>query len=135
MMRKYCLLTILACLFIISSSSLVQAKVYNCSVAESTGVIGLDMIVGKEPVPIVRSVFENGPADIAGFKKGDRIVAIDNIPTYNRSSQEIDVAISDIPGTKIEFSIIRNGQLYNLNATVTPLHNTNNQLQELFALH
>lgn len=134
-MRKYCLLTILSCLLIICSTNLTQAKQLNCSIEESTGVIGLDMIIGKEPVPIVRSVFNNGPADIAGFKEGDKIVAIDNIPTYNRSSIEIDEAISDIPGTKVAFSIIRNGQLYNLTTTVTPLHQTNNTLQELFALY
>lgn len=73
-MRKYYLLAILACLFIIFTPCMANAEQFNCSIAESTGVIGLDMIIGKEPVPIVRSVFENGPADIAGFKKATELL-------------------------------------------------------------
>lgn len=85
----------------------VSAEVLRASISKSTGIVGLDMLIGQEPIPIVRQVFPGTPADKSGFQPGDRILEINNTPTYYLSSLDIDIAISDIPGEQIKFKVLR----------------------------
>jgi len=108
-------------------------EVLKATISESTGVIGLDMAIGKEPVPIVENVFPDSPCFKAGLKAGDKIISIDNRFTYGLTMDEVDCAISDIPGTKVNFTVIRNKITLHFNVTVEPLHKTTKQLQKFFS--
>lgn len=105
------------------------------NIVDSTGIIGIDMSIGSEPVPIINSVFQGGPAYRAGIHKGDRIVAIDSKPTYGLGSSQIDTAISDIPGTIVHFTILRNQQIYEIDVTVLPAHQASRFIQQQFEFH
>ena len=62
----------------------------------------------QQPVPpIIGKVIENNPAALAGIKKDDRIIAIDNIKM--NSWQEVADYIRVKPGEKLRFKIERNG--------------------------
>lgn len=112
-----------------------NAEILKASVSDSTGVVGLDMIVGKEPVPVINDVFGQSPAQKAGMKAGDRIVAIDNKATYGLNRQQVDYAISDIPGTVVNFTVIRGQKMLNFEVMVVPVHVTPLSLQNQYLFY
>jgi regulator of sigma E protease len=66
--------------------------------------------------PVVQSVAPGGPADQAGIRRGDRIVAVDGeaLESWPRFVE----AIQTRPGTQVELTLLRDGgELYR---TVTP---------------
>jgi carboxyl-terminal processing protease len=58
----------------------------------------------------VTEVFQDLPADKAGIKIGDQIVAVDNKDTKNKSSDEVDYVLRGATGTTVELSLRRPGQ-------------------------
>jgi C-terminal processing protease CtpA/Prc len=126
---KALIIALMICFCIINVGN---AKTLIANVTDSTGVVGIDMLIGAEAVPVINTVFSGSPAQEAGIIKGDRIVAIDNKPTYGLSSAEVDSAISDIPGTVVHFTILRNQQIYDFNVEVVPVHKTTSYIQQQF---
>ena len=121
-MIKYFIITILGLLVILIAQPASNAEVLQAQVSDSTGIVGLDMAIGAEPVPVIMNVFPGTPASKAGIRPGDRIVAIDNSPAYGLNIQQVDIAIPDIPGEKVTLSILRNNQYINFELEVAPLH-------------
>jgi carboxyl-terminal processing protease len=50
------------------------------------------------------------PADSAGIRPGDRIVAIDSKPTHGLSMEEVQGALRGAPGTRVKLSLERDAQ-------------------------
>ena len=131
-MNKVYYLAILVCLIMILGLNSAKAELLMASVADSTGVVGIDISVGATPVPVIKEVFKDGPAFLSGLKAGDIILMINNIPTQGLSSEQVDYAISDIPGTIIMFRVLRKNQLLNYQVKVMPLHKTSSNIQKYF---
>lgn len=75
--------------------------------------------------PQVPSVVPNQPADRAGVKAGDSVLAVDHQPVV--FSQQLKEAIEKKAGVPIVLSVLRNGQ--RLEITVTPMpERTGNQV-------
>jgi regulator of sigma E protease len=72
-------------------------------------------VIGKpeiEPTTVIGSVLEGGPADLAGLKEGDKIIAIDGKPV-NRFVGQLNSVVWNImrsEGETIDFLVERNGQ-------------------------
>lgn len=58
----------------------------------------------------VTEIFQGLPADKAGVKIGDQIVAVDNKDTKNKSTDEVDYIMRGATGTTIELTLRRPGQ-------------------------
>ena len=58
----------------------------------------------------VTEIFQGLPADKAGIKIGDQIVAVDNKDTKNKSSDEVDYVLRGATGTTAELTLRRPGQ-------------------------
>ena len=131
-MKKLLLKVLLTMLFLNLPFNLGTCKVLKATISESSGIVGMEMIIGKEPAPIIDKVFPGGACAKAGMKPGDKIISIDNKSTYGLSINEVDSAISNVPGTKILFKVIRNSQTINFSVIVQPLHEVSQQLQVYF---
>ncbi len=69
----------------------------------------INMVSGKDLTPaVVNEVQENSPAFIAGMKKNDKIVSIDNKKV--ESILEVSTFINTSTSETIEFLVLRNGQ-------------------------
>ena len=64
----------------------------------------------QDQPPYVIEVFRGSPAESAGVKPGDQIMAVDNQSTNGRSLTEIVTAIRGNTGTKVVLSVARGGQ-------------------------
>lgn len=74
--------------------------------------IGITFSVSKEAkYPIIQSVISKSPAEKAGLKAGDYIVAVDDISTKNLTSDKIVAMVTGKKGTKVKLSINRNNSL------------------------
>ena len=62
----------------------------------------------------------DSPAAGAGFQAGDRVVAVDDVPTAGMRLHEITQAMEGAPGTSVKLVALRNGsrQTYTLTRTV-----------------
>ncbi|MBV1906753.1 MAG: trypsin-like peptidase domain-containing protein [Pseudomonadales bacterium] len=65
---------------------------------------------------IVTKVILNGPAQIAGLIRGDRIITINNQPVVNPRVVTQQIALTE-PGTPVSLVIMRNGEKLELQAT------------------
>ncbi len=92
------------------------------------GYIGIDgqdvnpmtsRLIGSdhEGAIIVLGVAPGGPADVAGFKKGDVILSIDDKKVAGRQSV-MDIVADLRPGTKVNLDILREGESQTLLVTV-----------------
>lgn len=68
----------------------------------------------------VEAVAKGSPADIAGLKPGDIIVAIDGVQLES-ASKTLDMIAETEPGTKLVIEVSRDGQSLSINATVAEL--------------
>ncbi|MEP6925264.1 MAG: DegQ family serine endoprotease [Pyrinomonadaceae bacterium] len=67
---------------------------------------------------IINSVRQGSPADKAGVKQGDVVVAINNVPVTDNNELRNRVAQS-APGSQINLTVLRDGKEQNLTATLT----------------
>lgn len=77
---------------------------------------GLGLMIGPQVSPVVNSVAEGRPADQAGIREGDRIVAIDGEPV--EFFRDIESRISGRPGEAVTVSIVRGGEPQDVDLTV-----------------
>jgi len=69
-----------------------------------------------KPQAILGKIFNEGPADLGGLKKGDKILKINNI-NIDDASMFIKI-IGDSPNKKLDLVILRSGKV--LNYSITP---------------
>jgi carboxyl-terminal processing protease len=82
-----------------------------------TGVVGLYAENKAEQV-VISIVFPNGPADNAGLRVGDVILAIDGINLdKDADSSETGLMIRGLPGTTVHLKILRDSQVLEYDLT------------------
>lgn len=73
--------------------------------------IGVRMSKPSQPeAPVVVEVFQNSPASRAGLRAGDRVTAVDGVPTAGRSLTEIVSGIRGAQGSALALSVARGDQ-------------------------
>lgn len=81
--------------------------------AVAARLLGIDHVSGI----IVLSIAEGGPADKAGLKEKDVIVAIDGNKVIN--SQSVMEMVTELrPGTTVDFDVLRDGKTVTLPVTI-----------------
>jgi putative serine protease PepD len=92
------------------------------------GVSPKDAVVpdgaAKRPAALLTSVAGGAPADKAGLRPGDAIIAIDGEPVDGALSLVAQVRERSV-GEKVALTILRNGQRSNINATLASRPTTN----------
>jgi carboxyl-terminal processing protease len=73
------------------------------------GGIGVEVDFRDEYVIVIAPI-EGSPAERAGVRSGDRIVAIDNVPVRGKSSEDLVKKMRGAPGTKVVLTIRRPGR-------------------------
>ncbi len=73
------------------------------------GGIGVEVDFSDGAVTVIAPI-EGSPAERAGVRSGDRIVAIDNVPVKGKSSEELVRSMRGLPGTKVIISVKREGE-------------------------
>ncbi len=76
--------------------------------------IGADIRLIDE-VPTVVAPYLDAPAQKAGLKAGDKIIAIDGKDTKGKTTDEVSAFLKGYPGTEVELTISRPGQNKPLN--------------------
>ena len=83
--------------------------------------INLDNSEGEDKT-VLSGIFENSPAEAAGLKKGDVLVALNGIPYTRDNEKELyDVYKNSKPGQTITFEVDRSGQQQEIDVTLARL--------------
>jgi regulator of sigma E protease len=72
----------------------------------------------EETAPVIAAVMNGFPAQAAGIKEGDRVVAIDGQPIYTWS--QMTAIVKENPNRPLRFEIDRNGHIMTLFVTPVP---------------
>lgn len=97
------------------------------------GVVGLDLVIKNGEFPLVQNVFKGSPADRSGLRTGDILLAVDGVSTLGKSRDEVDLQISDVPGTPVHFDVNRNGVVMQFGLTVVSLASMTQALRQYYA--
>lgn len=97
-----------------------SGKLSNASVGEIGMIAGY--IPSEKKVRIVRVVPE-GPAEAAGLKTGDELLAVDGVDLTRQGYRMLRRMFEGEIGTKVKIVISRGGQLKRLEVERKPLHN------------
>ena len=101
--------------------------------SSAPGIVGMNLEIRSGQPVTVLAVYANTPAQRAGIKPGDKIVAINHWPTMGLSKEQVDDAIPDTPGEPVHFMVFRNGHTYNVTCLVQSLDDVSNQqVHQLF---
>src|SRR5690606_31137230 len=82
------------------------------------GGIGVEVDFRDEYVMIIAPI-EGSPADAAGIRSGDRIIAIDNTSVRGKSSDQLVRLMRGAPGTRVVLTVRRPGSDNRLYCTLT----------------
>lgn len=82
---------------------------FNVQATSSFGIIGVKFVLSLGKPPVINRVFPGTPAYTVGMQKDDAIVAVDGVPTFGLSKEEVYDLIIGSPGTKVNVSIMRSG--------------------------
>jgi S1-C subfamily serine protease len=110
-------------------------ETYREALPETTekGVVGLDMLIEPNHYPVIQNVFKGTPAQVAGLRVGDTILAINGVRVVNKTLREVDLLISDIPGELVNLIILRNGKPKKYSLTVMSLGQADPEVRNSFA--
>lgn len=73
------------------------------------GIIGVKFVLTPGRPPIINRVFMGTPAAKVGLAPDDAIIAVDGVPTFGLTKEEVYDLIIGSPGTSVNVSIRRNG--------------------------
>ncbi len=82
------------------------------SASRSVGVIGVLFQIRTGSLPLIKYVFPNTPAQKAGLKVGDYIVAVDGTPIAGYTREEIYGSIIGVPNTPVNISVKRGDSFF-----------------------
>lgn len=94
---------------------------------QTQGVVGIDLDIYPQAPPVVRQVFPGTPAARAHFLPGDKLLAINGQETLGLNRTQVDVAISDQPGERITFLVLRQSRVLSISLTVADASTLANQ--------
>lgn len=78
-------------------------------VTSGFGIIGVKFVLAFGRPPVINRVFPGTPAFKVGLRNNDIIVAVDGVPTYGLSKEEVYDLIIGSPGTPVTISVMRGG--------------------------
>jgi membrane-associated protease RseP (regulator of RpoE activity) len=81
------------------------------------GIIGVKFVLALGKPPVINRVFAGTPAAKVGLQPNDTIVAVDGVPTYGLSKEEVYDLIIGSPGTSVNVSIMRGADFRVVNCT------------------
>ena len=93
-----------------------EAKTFADTISGTFGGVGMEIDI-KNSVLTVVAPLKGTPAEAAGIKTGDQIVAIDAKPTDGLSIDEAVSKIRGKVGTTVDLSIVREKKLLNIKVT------------------
>ncbi len=96
-----------------------QLQQFNTTTAGRYGGLGMRIEEQAGKGVIVSQVFPNTPAENAGIREGDQIVAVDSLSTRGWNSRRISDSLTGAPGTKVSASFARPGVPEPIKATFT----------------
>lgn len=79
------------------------------TVESGIGIIGVKFMLGINRPPVINRVFAGTPASDLGLRVNDIIVAVDGIPTFGLTKEEVYNMIVGTPGTSVTISVSRHG--------------------------
>ncbi len=82
---------------------------FNAKVESGVGIIGVKFVMFVGRPPVINRVFPLTPAAEMGLRTSDIIVAVDGIPTFGLTKEEVYDMIVGTPGTTVTLSIKRAG--------------------------
>lgn len=83
-----------------------QGEIFEEDLSGSFGGVGIEIGIKKGILTVI-SPLESTPADKAGLKAGDQIIAVDGEPTENMTLEEAVMKIRGEIGTKVVLTIMR----------------------------
>jgi carboxyl-terminal processing protease len=87
-----------------------QSEAFNRATGGRYGGTGMSISeVSPGKGIVVQRVFPNTPADEAGVREGDHIIAVDSVPTVNLSSTKVSDLLRGEPGSKVTVVYTRLG--------------------------
>ncbi len=102
------------------SSFLTKEQVQTLEKQKSAGTAGVGMVLSKRAeVLYVVSTERDGPADVAGVRPGDYLVAVDDASVEEKSILEVEALLRGAPDSTIKLSFFRNAQPKPLDIQVT----------------
>ena len=96
---------------------------------ESFGGIGLELHI-KHGVPTVVRTLANSPASFAGVLINDRILAVDQIPTKDRSLGDVVMQLRGEPDTQVVLLVERDGGQLTIAVRRTAMEKTEQSQQD-----
>jgi len=91
---------------------------FRSTITGKYGGVGASILKGKEHI-IISLPYENGPAQKAGLKVGDRILEIDGKNVVGASMQEISTQMRGVPNSEVTIKVARNAVEKPLSFTLT----------------
>ena len=73
------------------------------------GIIGVKFVLSVGRPPIINRVFAGTPAAQVGLLPNDAIIAVDGVPTFGLTKEEVYDLIIGSPGTNVNVSVQRGG--------------------------
>jgi C-terminal processing protease CtpA/Prc len=81
----------------------------NANAQSGVGIIGVKFVLAFGRPPVINRVFPGTPAFSEGLRNNDVIVAVDGVPTFGLTKEEVYGMIVGAPGTPVTVSVSRNG--------------------------
>jgi carboxyl-terminal processing protease len=91
---------------------------FRSTITGKYGGVGASILKGKEHI-IISLPYENGPAQKAGLKVGDRMLEIDGNNVVGASMQDISTQMRGAPNTDVTIKVARDGAADPLSFTLT----------------
>ena len=85
-----------------------KAQILHSEAESGIGIIGVKFVMGMGRPPIINRVFPGTPAWEKGLRPRDIIIAVDGIPTFGLSKEEVYNMIIGTPHTPVTISFRRN---------------------------
>lgn len=85
---------------------------------QAPGVVGINLEILPDVNPLIVEVYSGTPAAKAGLLPGDEVLAVNAVSLIGFSSNQVDNAISDVPGDVVNLWIGRDGRMFSVNITV-----------------
>ncbi|HEY9789247.1 MAG TPA: PDZ domain-containing protein [Candidatus Obscuribacterales bacterium] len=85
------------------------ANPFNIQATSGFGIIGVKFVLAPGKPPIINRVFAGTPAAKVGMQANDAIVAVDGVPTFGLTKEEVYDLIIGSPGTTVSVSLMRGG--------------------------
>jgi C-terminal processing protease CtpA/Prc len=93
------------------------ANPFNIQATSGFGIIGVKFVLAPGKPPIINRVFAGTPAAKVGMRPDDAIVAVDGVPTFGLTKEEVYDLIIGSPGTTVSVSIMRDGDFHVVSCT------------------